>query len=141
MAMKFKKATYSAPQGEFTYEYVEPSKTHFRGWKLKFTKNNLRSSSSLLTVIGKKEGEEDIVAPCSRPLTKKLREKLSSGELTQREVMAYIWFKTWIIEGQNQAGEDRVFIAFPQGQAGEELDTWGEEDFKIDEEKIEALAW
>lgn len=140
MAMLFKAAQYKA-QTPFSYKYVEASKDHFKGWKLKFTKNNLKEASASLTVIGKQEGQQDIVAPCSKPLSDKLRAKIAKGELTTKEAMAFIWFKTWIITGTNQKGEPRTFIAFPEGQQGEELDSWGEEDLVVDEEKINAVAW
>lgn len=140
MAMKFAKVQYQST-GEFNYEYVEPVKTHFKGFTFKFTKKNLNNLTSSLAIIAKK-GNDERIAPCSKPLSQKIKTFINEGKMTQKEAMAFIFTKCWIIEGQNQAGEDRVFIAFAQGQAGEELESFTEKELNgVDESVLNALPW
>ena len=140
MAMKFQKVQYQS-NGEFNFEYVEPVKNHFKGFTFKFTKKNLKNLTSSLAIIAKK-GADERIAVCSKHLSESIKTKLAEGDITQKLAMSFIFTKCWVIEGKNQKGEDRVLIAYAQGEAGEELDTFTAADLSgVTEEELESVTW
>lgn len=138
MAVNFSKVEYSTQSGEFTFEYQSLVKEYLKGYSFKFTKSNLRNSSRL-TILATK-GKDTVVAVTSSNLSKWLKPQIGS-ELSHREAMSFLVTRCWVIEGTNQAGEPRTLIAFPQGEQGEELDSFSLKDLVLDEDKIAALNW
>ena len=138
MAMKFQKVNYTT-SGEFSFNYMSLVKDYLKGYTFKFTKKNLRNDSRL-TIIAQKGNETPVTAVTSTALSKWLKPQIGK-ELTQREAMAFLVTRCWVIEGANQSGEARTLIAFPQGEAGEELESFSLNDLKVDEKKVKEMNW
>ena len=136
---RLRQVQYASVGTEFSYEYKGTIKSQFKGYEMRFTKKNLRNPKSRLAIITKNPKGVEYILNCTKGVTEMIKPAIADGTLTAKEAMAIIINKFFWIEGTNQSNEEREFIALPQGEAGETLESFKVDTMKLDEEILKKM--
>ena len=136
---RLRQVQYASVGTEFSYDYKGTIKSQFKGYEMRFTKKNLRNSKSRLAIIAKNPKGVEYILNCTKGVTDIMKPAIADGTLTAKEAMSIIINKFYWIEGTNKDGEEREFIALPQGEAGETLESFKVDTMKLDEDILEKI--
>ena len=115
----FNKAELTA-SSDWNYTAVGQLRVVAKGYRLKFTRKNLKNGSRRLAILLSKTTDfsnPDILT-CTVPLSDTVRQAIAKGA-TPKAMMRWLLERT-IQEGENQAGERRYFL-FSDGDADAEM--------------------
>ena len=136
---QLQKVQYNTETGKFTYNYIGLVKQEFKGYDFRFTRKNIKDSSSRLAIIVTDSAGVEYIVNCSNPLSQFLKPKIASGELTSKQAIAILANKCWWVEGFNRDGQPRSFIAQPQGTPGEQMESISIDNLELDEDTAKKI--